>query len=148
MRVDPSFHSALDVGDEPLLLAQAAPTWIARNRYEGAEAARYQGARIIIMDDGLQNRQLIHDCRLMVVDGTYGFGNGLVFPAGPLRENLRLGLKAVHAVLIIDDNNIQMRYNRRDITFNFQSVTTVDVDHGHGRLSLGSWAVERRHVGC
>lgn len=132
LRVDPLTHTATDVGDEPLLLAQAAPTWIAHNRYDGARAAQNDGAKIIIMDDGLQNRQLQHDCRLVVVDGAYGFGNGLVFPAGPLRENLRHGLNTIHAFLVIgigkEKHTIQNQDGSKNFQFNFQSVTTVDTD--------------------
>src|SRR5690606_16688574 len=32
LRVDPDRHTAADTGDEPLLLARKAPTWIGRDR--------------------------------------------------------------------------------------------------------------------
>jgi tetraacyldisaccharide 4'-kinase len=55
LRVDPARHSAAEVGDEPLLLAQAAPTWIGRDRVASAQAAIAEGARILLLDDGFQN---------------------------------------------------------------------------------------------
>ena len=101
--VDPINHSARDVGDEALLLARAARTWVARDRTRGAEAATAAGAEIIVMDDGFQNPSLIKDLSILVVDGGYGFGNGRVLPSGPLRENLARGLERAHAVVFLED---------------------------------------------
>ena len=101
--VDPINHSARDVGDEALLLARAARTWVARDRTRGAEAAAVAGAEVIIMDDGFQNPSLIKDVSIVVVDGGYGFGNGRLLPSGPLRENLARGLERAQAVVFLED---------------------------------------------
>lgn len=101
VRVDPARHSHRDVGDEPLLLARAAPTWVAKDRVAGAKAAVEAGAQAIIMDDGLQNPSLAKDLSLIVVDGGYGFGNGRLLPAGPLREPLATAKRRAQAALII-----------------------------------------------
>lgn len=92
-------HSFRDTGDEPLLLARQAPTWIAKDRAQGAKTAGDAGA--IIMDDGFQNPSLAKDLSFVVVDGGYGFGNGHMIPAGPLRESIKDGLKRAHAVVLI-----------------------------------------------
>jgi tetraacyldisaccharide 4'-kinase len=102
--VNPSSHQPLDVGDEPLLLAQHAPTWIAKKRAEGIEAAIQQGAQVIILDDGHQTKGIHKDISFVVVDLLQGFGNGCVLPAGPLRENLKRGLKRADAVITIGDS--------------------------------------------
>ena len=95
--------SAKDVGDEPLLLCSFAPTWVAKDRAAGAIAAQNAGAEVIIMDDGLQNPSVKKDLSLLVVDGGLGFGNGRVFPAGPLREPIDTALTRTDGVIIIGD---------------------------------------------
>jgi tetraacyldisaccharide 4'-kinase len=102
--VDPTRHDATRVGDEALLLAQAAPTWVARWRPDGAVAAEAMGADCLIMDDGFQNGSLVKDLSLVVVDGGYGFGNGRVIPAGPCREPVSTGLARADAVVLVGDD--------------------------------------------
>jgi tetraacyldisaccharide 4'-kinase len=101
VQVDPERHGAAEVGDEPLLLARAAATWISRDRKDGARAAIAEGVDAVILDDGLQNPSLVHDLALVVVDGGYGFGNARVLPAGPLRETVEDGLARASAVVLI-----------------------------------------------
>ncbi len=94
-------HTAADVGDEPLLLARHGPVWVAEGRDDGARAARSHGASVIIMDDGHQNPQLEKTLSLLVVDAETGFGNGAVFPAGPLREKLGAALVRADAIILM-----------------------------------------------
>jgi tetraacyldisaccharide 4'-kinase len=101
VRVDPATHRASEVGDEPLLLARAAPTIVSRDRAAGAAFAQHAGASVIVMDDGLQNPSLHKDLSIAVVDARRGLGNGYVFPAGPLRAPLSAQLPQVHAILAI-----------------------------------------------
>jgi tetraacyldisaccharide 4'-kinase len=103
-KVDPSLHGPLDIGDEALLLAETATTWVARDRAKGAMAARREGAELIIMDDGFQNPGLKKTLSIVVIDGGFGFGNGHVLPAGPLREPIDVGLSRADAVVIIDED--------------------------------------------
>lgn len=101
LRVDASVQDAAQVGDEPILLSAVAPTWVAADRPEGAAAAVRGGARVIIMDDGLQNPHLIKDFSILVVDASVGVGNGRLIPAGPLREPIDAALAKTSAVIAI-----------------------------------------------
>ncbi|WP_026381349.1 tetraacyldisaccharide 4'-kinase [Afifella pfennigii] len=103
LRVDLRKHSAEEVGDEPLLLAERAVTVVARDRVAGARALAEAGVDLIVMDDGFQNPSLNKDVSLIVVDGARGLGNGGVFPAGPLRAPLAAQLDLADAVLVMGE---------------------------------------------
>ncbi|WP_334163200.1 tetraacyldisaccharide 4'-kinase [Phenylobacterium sp.] len=106
VRVDPGVHTAADVGDEPLMLARDFPVWVARDRAAGAAAAAAAGAEAVVMDDGHQNPSVRKALSLVVVDGEtrgeeWPFGDGRVFPAGPMREPLARGLARADAAVIL-----------------------------------------------
>jgi tetraacyldisaccharide 4'-kinase len=97
-------HDAALVGDEALLLAAVAPTWIGADRAATAQRALAAGAAALVMDDGLQNPSLQKSLTFLVIDGGAGFGNGRVFPAGPLREPIAAAAaRAAASVLIGPD---------------------------------------------
>jgi len=79
-----------EVGDEPLLMAQRnlCPVWIGRDRPAVASALllAHPECDILLSDDGLQHYRLHRDAEIVVIDGARRFGNGLLLPAGPLRE--------------------------------------------------------------
>ena len=92
------------VGDEALLLARIAPTWIGADRAASARLAVAAGARVLLMDDGLQNPGLAKDLSILVIDGESGFGNGRVLPAGPLREPVSAGAARCQIAVLIGDD--------------------------------------------
>jgi tetraacyldisaccharide 4'-kinase len=164
VRVDPSRHTATEVGDEPLMLARDAPVWVARDRALGAQAAAEAGAQAIVMDDGHQNPALRKALSLVVVDGEtrgdeWPFGDGAVFPAGPMREPLKAGLARADAVIVLLPADLAGVDAELVAAFGFTPVLTAHLQPGApppagpqvGFAGVGKpWKVERalQAAGC
>lgn len=80
--------AAEEVGDEPLMMALRTGAIVVAgpDRVAAAELAISKGAAVILSDDGLQHYRLRRDAEVAVIDEQRGTGNGLLLPAGPLRE--------------------------------------------------------------
>ncbi len=124
-RVQPH-HTAKEVGDEPLLLAQHAPCWVGKNRVTSATLAECEGADIIIMDDGFQNPLLHKDMSLIVIDGAAGFGNQTVLPAGPLRETLSAAVRRADGAIIIGEDKHHITEALRGTIPLFHAIIKAD----------------------
>lgn len=81
--------SPLDVGDEPVLIAQrtGCPVTVGADRVAAGQAllAAHPETNVIVADDGLQHYRLARTIEIVLGD-TRGLGNGWLLPAGPLRE--------------------------------------------------------------
>ena len=94
-------NTAAEVGDEPLMLAASGEAWISKDRPAGARAMKEAGVQVIVLDDGHQNPTLKKSLSIVVVDASNPFGNGHVFPKGPLREPVAVGLSRADAVVLM-----------------------------------------------
>ena len=95
-------NKAEQVGDEPLLLIETAPTFVSQDRLFGArQVEQMKQFNLIVLDDGMQNNSLQSDYGILVVDGQIGFGNEFAIPAGPMRETLKTGLDKSDLVVVI-----------------------------------------------
>jgi tetraacyldisaccharide 4'-kinase len=162
--VDPVRHTARDVGDEALMMAAEAPVWVARDRAAGARAAVAAGAAIIVMDDGHQNPGIRKALSLVVVDGEtrdgeWPFGDGEVFPAGPMREPLAAGLARADAVVVLlpadlprADPALTALFENRPVLFaRLAPIAASPAGPQIGFAGIGKpWKMERalRAAGC
>jgi tetraacyldisaccharide 4'-kinase len=91
---------AATVGDEARMLRRRLdlPVVVGADR---AQAVRLleRNCEVILCDDGLQHPGLVPDIEIAVIDGARGFGNGLLLPAGPMREHAKR-LETVDAVVV------------------------------------------------
>lgn len=96
-----------EAGDEAVLLAQRlgnVPVLAGKDRRLTARYAVEQlGARVLVLDDGFQYRKLAVDEQIVLVDATNPWGNGRLFPAGPLRDPLSALARAAQVWLTRTD---------------------------------------------
>ena len=81
--------SHVEAGEEPLMIARhtQCPVIIDPDRVAAVKCLEAShDCDIIISDDGMQHYAMGRTVEIAVVDGRRGFGNGLLLPAGPLRE--------------------------------------------------------------
>lgn len=84
------FLSAIEAGDEPLMLAEHLPEVVVLTGTKRIHPCRYAihhyAVDVIILDDGFQHLAVDRDVDTVLFDATTLAGNSRVFPGGPLRE--------------------------------------------------------------
>jgi tetraacyldisaccharide 4'-kinase len=138
-----------EVGDEPLLLRRRTGclTMVGRERVAAAKALVAHGVDVIVADDGLQHLQLARDCEIVVVDGSRGFGNGRLLPAGPLREPESRLLKADVMVINGRAEHPSLGHGPTPVvTMAMAGGTACRVDVGAPDRALESFRGERVHA--
>jgi tetraacyldisaccharide 4'-kinase len=101
-------HSAQEVGDEALLLAAEAPTWVSKNRAAGILAAA-RCADVVIVDAGFQNPKIEKDFSILLLRATRIENNGKIFPAGPFREPVTRALSRADAIVFVGDGEMPIK---------------------------------------
>ena len=127
LKVDPKLHHAKLTGDEPYMMAHQYPVYIAPNRRDAAKLAlkdKQVNPTVLIMDDGMQSPNLHKSLTLAVIDRQAGFGNGAVFPAGPLRENIDDALSRIDAIII---NGPFLGRHRADVEAVISKASEVNI---------------------
>ena len=119
---DHSFH---EVGEESLLHSHFGLTCVSKKKFSGAKFCEAQGGELIIMDDGLQSIDIKKNCKVLVIDSEYGFGNKNIFPSGPLREPINSGIKNCDLILIIGNNNNIFENNLIPVSYTHLTLPTM-----------------------
>jgi len=101
-------HTALEVGDESLILAKYGTVIATKNIKQIVPLIHKLKPSIIIIDDFLQNPHFNKDVTIISVDGERLFGNGFLIPAGPLREYPDKALDAADLIFLVSsvDNKV------------------------------------------
>ncbi len=90
-----------NIGDEALMLSLRGINVHTGDRKSNIILLNKQKTNVpIVMDDGFQNPSIKKDISIIVVDESFGFGNGFILPAGPMRENLG-ALQRADAIIVI-----------------------------------------------
>ncbi len=106
--VDLALHSPLDVGEEAFLLAHHFPTWVSTKRSAAIALLPSISRGIILLDDGHQHTSLVKDISFLVFSQQQKWGNGAVFPAGPLREPMDSSFSRAQGIFYIYEGQAEI----------------------------------------
>lgn len=129
-------------GDEAVLIASktTCPMMVGPDRAASAGLLISNcGCNIVISDDGLQHYALERDLEIIVTDGARGFGNGLMLPAGPMREP-RSRLKSADFI-VTNGAELPGAYS-----MNVKGDTLVELPNPQSRRPLNDLAGQHVHA--
>ena len=102
IKVNINNHSSREVGDEALLYADHVNTYISNDRLAGIKKIiKNENPDLIILDDGYQDFRINKSKNILVINSELGFGNGMLLPAGPLREQPSKAIKRSDLIILI-----------------------------------------------
>lgn len=134
VQVDLNAHTASDVGDEPLLLAACAPTFVAANRSKGIKLAERSGHDAVIVDDGFQNPTFQKDVSILLLDKRSVDQSAATLPAGFLREPLSGAVERADMTLLMNGAQTEEPIHRPAENFQFQASTVTSMTGGAKRV--------------
>ncbi|MGZ5073254.1 MAG: tetraacyldisaccharide 4'-kinase [Usitatibacter sp.] len=145
VRVYPDIATPEHFGDEPVLIARRSrvPVYVSPDRPAAARAllAAHPEVDVLVSDDGLQHYALARDVELAVIDGERRFGNGLMLPAGPLREPVSR-LRGVDAA-VVNGGSSDVRFAERQFAMTLGNERFVALS-GDRELSPAEFALGAR----
>lgn|SRR5574344_186808 len=140
-------------GDEPLLIKMSvknkAVVVVDPNRERGAQYLEHLGVDVIVTDDGLQHYALQRDIEIIVLDGKRMLGNGLLLPAGPLREG-EWRLKTTDLV-VTNGTPTNSKYDSEVMQLRPSQAVSIDSfcskTEGHEYLQVGTKIIALAGIG-
>ena len=90
--------------DEQIILSNQTNLICKKSRVEILEEASKSKFELILFDDGLQDKDLNYNLKIVCFDTNNWIGNGQLIPAGPLREKLN-SLKKYDIVFLKNHNS-------------------------------------------
>ena len=93
--------------DEQKILENNGKLFKSYKRTSALKEAISNNYQVAILDDGLQDPSINYDLKFICFNTINWIGNGLVIPAGPLRENLKNLKKYKHVFLIGNMENLE-----------------------------------------
>ncbi|MCL2008919.1 MAG: tetraacyldisaccharide 4'-kinase [Synergistaceae bacterium] len=129
------------VGDEPMLLSArlpGVPVAVSPNRVKGLEELERRGVKLAVADDAFQHRRFARDADIVLIDAACSFGNGLLIPAGTLREPPS-ALRRAHIAVItkVDQADASELSSLRKKISEFVPENRIF----YARLNVADWAV-------
>ena len=109
--------------DEKIILGKKTNLISEDNREKIIQIAIKKKQKIIIFDDGLQDKKLDFDLKFVCFEAENWIGNGKLIPAGPLREKIS-SLKKYDAVFLKDS---ELNKNVQEIIKNYNQ--NIEVFH-------------------
>ena len=103
--------------DEKIILEKKTETISSKDRKEIIDKAISMKKKILIFDDGLQDKKISYDIEFVCFDQKNWLGNGLLLPSGPLREKIK-SLKKYSCVFL--------KKNGEDISNKIQLIKSIN----------------------
>ena len=103
--------------DEKIILEKKTETISSKDRKEIINKAISMKKKILIFDDGLQDKKISYDIEFVCFDQKNWLGNGLLLPSGPLREKIK-SLKKYSCVFL--------KKNGEDISNKIQLIKNIN----------------------
>ena len=100
-----SFHNAKETGDEAMLLKEHATTIVSKSWKKGLQFIDSLNFDVVILDDGYQNPSINKHYNVLVINYSYGFGNSMIFPCGPLRQSIGNGIKKANSIVVLEQES-------------------------------------------
>ena len=128
-------------GDEPILLYHRlkCPIAVGPDREQSIRLLESKNLDVIISDDGMQHYKMVRAIECCIVDSERQFGNGLLMPAGPLRETA----KRLNSVDLVIENggfdafNYTLKTSELRMVLNAQKASKIVVE-GHAISAIGN----------